>query len=114
MVVRRLVILCFLGAAACGPPSIESMCREAARGQCEQCYACGDLDGSDLCNTSGDEDACVDTLTASCADQAATLERPKRVLEDCRDSLEDLTCDTLVGAMSQGTSYTTAECAYFL
>jgi hypothetical protein len=114
MVVRRLLILVVLGAVGCGPPAIETLCEDAARAQCAQCFSCGDLDGADLCRTAGSEDDCVETLASSCADQAATLESPKGAIQDCTDSLEELTCDTLVGAMTQDVSYTTAECGYFL
>lgn len=112
---RRLVLLLVVGAAACGPPSIETLCEEASANQCSVCYSC-DLDGANLCQLADgtSEEECEVEMTQRCVDQAATLERPKDAIQVCNDSFDALTCEVLVDAMAQGSTNTTNECSYLL
>jgi len=111
---RRIVVFAvFL--AACGPPSIESLCDDAAQNQCDVCYSCL-VDGPTLCGLAANASSadCVTELSARCVDQAATLERPKTHLQDCLDSQDSLSCDGLVRAAAQDAPRTTNQCVYFL
>ncbi len=101
--------------AACGPASIEQLCEDASVTQCATCYSC-EIDGADACDLASgtDVDMCVSELTSRCAGQAATLERPKRAIKECTDTLDQVTCDMLVRSAVQDAPHTTDACVYFL
>ena len=111
---RRLCLIVVLF-AACGPPSIEQLCSDVSAQQCATCFSC-EIGGASSCDlASGASVAdCESEMSARCVDQAATLERPKRELQECEDSLSDLTCEVLVRSAAQGAPYTTEACLYFL
>lgn len=114
-VLSRLSLVVLVFAVACGPPSIEQLCEEVSSAQCAACFSC-EIDGSTACDLPDDtsESECADTFTARCVGQAATLERPKRELGECSDSLDELSCDVLVRGATQDAPYTTDACVYFL
>ena len=113
--VRTVFVFGVLFGAACGPPSIANMCDDISVRQCAACYAC-EIDGATACDLPEGTDVgtCEAEMSARCAGQAATLERPKRELNECDDSLDALSCETLVRAAAQNSPHTTDACVYFL
>ena len=104
-----------LSFVACGPPSIEQLCADVSAQQCATCFSC-EIDGAQACGLASGADTaqCELEMEARCVDQAATLERPKRELESCQDSLDQVTCDVLVKSAAQDAPYTSDACVYFL
>lgn len=112
----RLIVLAAFGLlVGCGTASVDEACAAVVEAQCDTCFACG-VDGAAACAlpAGADEARCVEVMSARCVAQAATLERPKRDVGVCEDSLGDLECTTIVRAATQSTTYTTPQCDYFL
>ena len=112
---RSIVFAVLLAGLGCGSSSVDDACAVVVEPQCAVCFSCG-VDGADACGlpVGSSESECVDVMSARCVGQAATLERPKRDVGTCEDSLPSLECTTIVRAMTQGTTYTTPQCEYFL
>ena len=111
-----VAVVALVTLTGCGAPSVERHCEDVAVIQCDACFACDAVDPARACNlpSGTDRSGCETVLVDRCSDQAATLERPKRELRDCEDSLSELSCDDLVRSTAQGTPNTTSQCQYFL
>jgi len=113
--VRRISIPVVLFFTACGPPAIEQLCEDVSVKQCATCYSC-EIGGAAACGLAAGADVatCERELQVRCVDQGATLERPKREIQECEDSLPTLTCESLVRGAAQNSPHTTDACIYFL
>lgn len=98
--------------------SVEVLCDDIAQRQCERCSTCaaevddGSLTSREVCGVS--KGNCEADFREQCEYQSSTLEDPKERLDECIQSLNSLTCDSVLTGYTVGSRVTTYECEYFL